>query len=46
MPMSVLSACVSVLHMCAWCPQGPEEGMRIPETESTDDFGLSWSSGD
>lgn len=24
--LSVLPASMSVDHLCAWCPQGPEEG--------------------
>jgi hypothetical protein len=35
MYMSVLSACVSVHHMHAWCPQRPEEGIGSPGTGVT-----------
>jgi hypothetical protein len=27
--MDVLSACVSVHHMCAWCQRRPEEGIQV-----------------
>jgi hypothetical protein len=30
--MGVLLACMSVHHVCAWCPQRAEEGVRSPET--------------
>jgi hypothetical protein len=36
MCMSVLLAYVSVHHVCAWCPQRPEEGTGSSETEVTD----------
>ena len=30
MCMSVLSAYMSVYHMCAWCPWGPKERVSDP----------------
>ena len=30
--MSVLSQCIYVHHMHAWCPQKSEEGVRVPGT--------------
>jgi hypothetical protein len=34
--MGVLIACTSVHHMCVYCPQRPEEGVRVPKTGVTD----------
>lgn len=30
MCMGVLLVCMSVHHMCAWCPQNSEEGIESP----------------
>lgn len=30
MCMGALSACMSVNHVCAWCAQRPEKGIRSP----------------
>jgi len=45
MCMSVLPACVSVCHMCVWCSQRPEKGVRSPVTNTTDSFGPSVDAG-
>ena len=34
--MSGLSARMYVCHVCAWCSQRPEEGVRSPTTAVTD----------
>lgn len=31
----ILSACIPVHHVCAWCQQKPEEYVRCPGTEVT-----------
>ena len=36
MCVDALPAYMSVHHMCAWCPQKPEEGVRSPGTGGTD----------
>lgn len=28
----ILSACMIACHICSWCPQKSEEGIRYPET--------------
>ena len=38
--MGVLLACMSVHHMCAWCVCKLEEGVRVPVSRITDDWGL------
>jgi hypothetical protein len=40
--MSVLSSCMSVHHMYAWCLQRSEEGIMAPRTGVTDNFELPW----
>ena len=35
--MSDLPACIYVDHMCVWCPQKTEGGIRSPATASRDD---------
>lgn len=37
--MHIFPVCVSVHHMCAWCPGSPEEGAGCPGTRATN--GLS-----
>jgi hypothetical protein len=32
----VFSACMFAHHICAWCPQSPEIGVRSPATGATD----------
>lgn len=32
--MDVLPACLSVYHLCAWCPQRPEEDIGFEVTDS------------
>ena len=36
MYMSVLSGCMYVHHMCAWCLRRPEEGVGSPGTGAMD----------
>lgn len=31
--MGILSECLPVNFLGAWCPKRPEEGVRFPETE-------------
>lgn len=40
MCMVILSACVSVHHVCDWCPQRPEEGIRSPGIWVADHYKL------
>lgn len=36
MCMGALTACMSVYHVCAWCPQKPVEDIRSLESGVTD----------
>lgn len=39
--MSVLSVCVYMYHMCAWCSKKAEEDIRSPASRVSDDYELS-----
>lgn len=41
--MDILSACVSVCHLCAWHLQRPDKGIRSPGSGITD--GCDWLCG-
>lgn len=41
MCVGALTACVSVHHICAWCPRRQEEAADSPRTGVVDDCGLS-----
>ena len=43
--MCILPACVFVHYMCAWCPQRPEEGIRVPKIGVIDNHVLLWGLG-
>lgn len=36
--MSVLTKCMSMYHMCAWCPQRFEEGVGFSRTGVTSSY--------
>jgi hypothetical protein len=38
--MRVLPACICVYHVCTWCSQRSEEGIRFPGTGIVDGCGL------
>lgn len=47
MCVRVLPACMYVYHLCAWCPQMPQGGIKAPGTGVTDGCELphgSWES--
>lgn len=37
--MSILSTCVYMYHVCAWCLQMPERDIGSPKTGVTDSYG-------
>jgi hypothetical protein len=41
MNMGILPVCMSVQHVCTWCPRRLEEGVRLPGNGITDTCELS-----
>jgi hypothetical protein len=35
------ATCMSMYHLCVWCPRWPAEGVGSPGTGITDDYGMS-----